>query len=192
LIRLELVMENQDRVPVFELHIRPMIRMLDREHMAKWVGLFDLWDITEVWQHRQEILTRIRDTRDMPGTRYGGPWPLEWVRIFERWVATGSDSELGHHLTLATTQGNYQVQSLGGEKRRLTVSVAAPSASCRAWFELESVTAKSRDYTLYLEPAFPSEELQPNTITALEGFIKGSATQLVVKDAAGSHEIALT
>src|SRR5262245_19190430 len=134
-------MADQNRAPVFELHIRPMFRILDREHMAKWVNSFDLWDLTAVWRQRNEILTRIRDTQDMPGARYGGPWPSEWVQIFERWVTTGTDSEVGHHLVLATTAGNYQVQSLGGEKRRLTVNVAAPTEHCRAWFELDAMDA---------------------------------------------------
>ncbi len=185
-------MADQDRVPVFELHIRPMFRILDREHMAKWVNLFDLWDISAVWQRRREILTRVRDNQDMPGTRYGGPWPPEWVQLFERWVATGSDTEPGHHLVPATTQGTYQVQSLGGEKRRLTVNVAAPSANCRAWFELESMDATERVYTLYLEPVYPKEVPQPTTVNAVEGFIKGSATRVVINDAAGRHEINLT
>jgi hypothetical protein len=185
-------MAGQIRVPVFELHIRPMFRLLDREHMMQWVQFFDLWDISDVWENRHEIIRRARDRQDMPGIRFGGPWPAEWVQIFERWVATGSDSEPGHHLVLAIAKGNYRVQSLGGEKRRLTVDVVAPTDKCRALFELESVTATERIYTLYLEPAYPKKNPQPTTITALAQFIKGSATQLVIKDAAGRHEIGLT
>jgi hypothetical protein len=184
-------MANQDRRPVFELHIRPMFRLLDREHMAKWVSLFDLWDINAVWQHRHEILTRIRDTQDMPGTRYGGPWPPEWIQIFERWVATGIDTEPGHHLDIATAQGNYQVQSLGGEKRRLTVNVSAPTADCRVWFELDAIASTERVYTLYLESAYPKRDPQPTTINALESFMKATATRLVINDASGRHEIEL-
>jgi hypothetical protein len=185
-------MADPDRAPVFELHIRPMFRILDREHMAKWVNLFDLWDIAAVWQHRKQILRRVRDTQDMPGTRYGGPWPPEWTQVFERWMATGSDTELGHHLVPAITQGDYQIQSIGGEKRRVTVDVVAPSAGCRAWFELEAADATQRVYTLYLEPAYPKEAPQPTTTNAVEGFIKGTATRLVINDAGGRHEISVS
>ena len=184
-------MAPQDRAPVFELHIRPMFRQLDREHMAKWMGLFDLWDLAAVWQHRHEILTRVRDRQDMPGTRYGGPWPREWVQIFERWVDTGSNEEPGHHLTLATTQGDYQIQSVGSDKRRITVDVMAPTADCRAWFDLQAITPTQRMYTLYLEPAFPPVASQSTIINAVEGFNKGGATSVVIDDASGRHELAL-
>lgn len=185
-------MTNQDRVPVFELHIRPMFRVLDREHMAKWVELLDLWDVDAVWQRRKKILIKVRDVQDMPGTRYGGPWPPEWVQIFERWMATGSDTEPGHHLVLATAQGDYQIESLGDGKRRLSVKVSAPTAGCRTWLELESLNGTERVYTLYLEPAYPKEDPQPTTIDAREVFRKGSSTIIVIHDAAGRHEIGLT
>jgi hypothetical protein len=70
-----------------------------------------------------------------------GPW-TEWINLFERWLATGSDTEPGHHLLLAKPDGECRVQSIGGDKRRLTV--------------------------------------------------KGDATQLVIHDADGRHELPLT
>jgi hypothetical protein len=184
-------MAEPDRPPVFELHIRPMIRLLDREHMMRWMGLFDLWDLDAVWRQRDEVLTRVRDTGDMPGRRYGGPWPDEWIRLLERWVATGSDSEPGHHLVLGTPDGDYRVQSLGGGRQRLTVAVTAPTDGCRVWFELESVSPGQREYTLYLEPAYPRQEPRPSPLQALEGFVKGDATILVINDQHGRHELAL-
>jgi hypothetical protein len=36
------------RIPVFELHILPMIRAIDREHMR---FAFDLWDYDQLVQH---------------------------------------------------------------------------------------------------------------------------------------------
>jgi hypothetical protein len=185
-------MAAEQRAPVFELHIRPMVRLLDREHMSKFAQLFDLWDLNAVWAQRNEILTRVRDVGDMPGNRYGGPWPTEWIALFERWVATGSDTEPGHHLLLAKPDGDYHVQAIGGEKRRLTAAVTAPSTGCRAWFDCNSVTPGQREYTLVIEPAFPAQSPTPTPLQALEGFVKGDATKLVIHDQDGDHELALT
>lgn len=97
-------MTAQQRPPVFELHIRPMFRLLDREHMTTLVTPpIDLWNLDAVWAERDDILMRLRGegSQNMPGTQVGGPWPDEWIALFERWVATGSDTEPGHHLQLA-------------------------------------------------------------------------------------------
>ncbi len=185
-------MAEQERPPVFELHIRPMFRLLDREHMSKWVASFDLWDLSAVWEQRTEILTRVRDAGDMPGHRYGGPWPPEWIDLFERWLATGSDTEPGHHLVVAKPDGDYRVQSIGGEKRRLTVAVTAPTEGCRVWLDCDSVPPGQREYTLYLEPALPPQAPDPTPMQALEGFVKGDATLLVIHDADGRHELPLS
>ena len=175
------------RIPVYELHIRPMFRLLDREHMQKVVGAFDLWDINAVWQYRNQISAKMK--LDMPGTRYGGPFPQEWIDVFDRWITTASDTEVGHHLVLAAPQSDYKIQSLGGDKRRLSVNVMTPTQKCRVWFDLESVGPAERNYTLYLEPAYPKELPAPTPMTANEGFAKESATRLVITDANGTKEV---
>ena len=182
-------MADEGRAPVFELHIRPMIRLLDREHMSKWVKAFDLWDLSAVWENRLGILAKVRDVQDMPGTRYGGPWPQEWIRLFERWVATGSDAVPGHHLQVAVPMGDYRIQVMGGEKRRVSVDVTVPSSGCRVWFDLESIDGGKRTYTLYLEPAYPPQEPNPTEMIAIEPFTKGDATRLMIRDANGIHEV---
>ena len=54
-------MNSSERPPVFELHIRPMFRLLDREHMLTLFGAgVDLWDLEPVWQLRNKILVRLR------------------------------------------------------------------------------------------------------------------------------------
>lgn len=188
---------DEPRPPVFELHIRPMMRLLDREHMRTWVQIADLWDLDQVWELRTEILTRVRDVGDMPGSRYGGPWPDEWISLFERWAATGTDTQPGHHLLLATPAGDYRVQSLGGGKRRLMVTVTAPSAGCHAWFELDAVRPTELEYTLWLEPPYPERGApDPQPTQAVENFVQGNATQLVINDLVDGqprrNEIALT
>jgi len=174
--------EQQSRPPVFELHIRPMIRLLDREHMNSLVHIADLWDLESVWALRDDILTRVRDVGDMPGSRYGGPWPEEWIALFERWITTGTDTEPGHHLLPGVPAGDYRIQPLGGGKRRLTVAVTAPSDGCRAWFELDALRPGEREYSLWLEPPFPPQTPSSARLQAIESFVQGDATRLVVND----------
>src|SRR5204862_8148384 len=133
----------QQRPPVFELHIRPMFRLLDREHMNTFVTPpIDLWDLDAVWKNRVAIHDRLSadGLRNMPGA-LGGPWPTEWVTLFERWVATGSDTEPGHHLVLANPDGPYSVRALTGNKRLLKAAVTAPTDGCQVWFGLDSISS---------------------------------------------------
>ena len=37
-----------ERKPIFELHIRPMFRLLDRQHMLRFPRDLDLWDYDAV------------------------------------------------------------------------------------------------------------------------------------------------
>ena len=180
-----MTMAAAERPPVFELHIRPMFRLLDHDHMAR---SFDLGDLDAVWKQRAAILTRTRDDANMPGDRFGGPWPAEWFALFERWIATGGgDDEPGHHLVKVKPEDGYSIKSLGGEKRRLTAKVIAPTDGCRVWFELQSVTPGQREYTLYLEPAFPALPADPRPLDRQENFLKGDLTTLVVHDEDGPH-----
>jgi hypothetical protein len=187
-------MAAQQRNPVFELHIRPMFRLLEHEHMMTLVtpGI-DLWDLAAVWNEREKILERLQGEGllNMPGERVGGPWPGEWVALFERWIATGSDEEPGHHLVLVKPDGPYEVQRPSGTQRRLTAAVTAPTKGCRVWFELESVSSNQRDYTLYLEPAFPAQPADPTLLKAADPFRKGEVTTVVIRDADGTHELAV-
>ena len=91
------------RHPVFELHIRPMFRLLDREHMLTFVEPgFDLWELERVWEMRNDILVRLRGegSQNMPGAAVGGPWPPEWIDLFERWTQNPTADDIGHHLVL--------------------------------------------------------------------------------------------
>ena len=182
-------MPAEERPPIFEVHIRPMFRLLDREHMS---NTFDLWNLDEVWTMRNDILAHVGAIADMPGDRFGGPWPSEWVALFERWMATGAETDMGHHLVLAKPDGPYKVEAVSAEKRRLTATVTAPTDGCRAWFECDSVSPTQREHTLYLEPAFPPAPPEPTPLQAKDVFTKGDATKLVIHDADGTHEVPIT
>jgi hypothetical protein len=188
-------MTEGQRSPVFELHIRPMFRLLDREHMLTFVEPgFDLWKLERVWEMRNDILVRLRGegAQTMPGPAVGGPWPTEWIDLFERWTQSPTAEDIGHHLVLAQPDGPYQLQPASGDKRRLRAKVIAPSAGCRAWFALDSITSGQREYTLYIEPPLPAQPAGETPLQALELFDKGDATKLLIHDAAGTHELAAT
>ena len=151
-------MTTTERPPVFELHIRPLFRLLDRAHMLSHVAPgIDLWDLDAVWAAREEILTRLRGqgSQNMPGLPVGGPWPAEWITLFERWIATGSDTAPGHHLVLAKPDAPYELKKLGGERRPLSAGGTAPPAGCRVWVRLDSAATGRRCYPLHLEAALP-------------------------------------
>jgi hypothetical protein len=185
-----------ERYPVYELHIRPMFRLLEHEHMMTLVTPpIDLWDLDTVWNKRTDILERLKDVgaQNMPGERMGGPWPAEWIALFERWIATGSDEAPGHHLVLAKPDAAaYAVERASSTLRKLTAAVTAPTKGCRVWFEVDSVSSDRRDYTLYLEPAFPAQEADPTVLRVVDTFGKGEVTRLVIQDADGTQEVPVT
>jgi hypothetical protein len=82
-----------NRLPRFESHIRPMMRRLDRDAMVA-ARAFDLWSYDDVRSRAERILKRLKKGVDgasgaMPPPTAGGPWPEEWVTLFERWMTLG-------------------------------------------------------------------------------------------------------
>ena len=173
-----------NRVPVFELHIRSLFRLLDREHM---LDQFDLWDLQSVWTNRAQILDAVTGSR-MPPSAKGGPWPAEFVQLFQRWIATGTDAQAGHHLLLAVPQGSYSVAVAGGAVS-LSTKVAAPTHGCRVWFDMQLITETDRTYTLYLEPAYPEGPAAPQVLPVIESFPKNGITKVIINDGNGRQEL---
>ena len=66
----------------FTAHIKPMFRDRDRTSMR---FAFDLWSYDDVRTNAQGILERIK-AGTMP---CDGPWPAEWVDVYERWTQSG-------------------------------------------------------------------------------------------------------
>jgi hypothetical protein len=167
------------RPPVFELHILPMIRASDREHM---LFSFDMWDYDSVVAHASEIATRV--AVDMPTAATGGPWPAEWVALFQRWRDTGFK-----RLQLGTAQ---YTRSQINNRFVVTGTGTKPSAQHRAWLQVESETSAERTYVLYVEAPDSATPDAPVAFTVRERYPALDARRVFVRDAVGTHEVALT
>jgi hypothetical protein len=77
-----------NRPTSFALHIRPLFRDQDISHMD---FVFDLSAYADVRDNSQGILDRLRGQSGdlMPPADDGGPWPDEWITLFERWMNEG-------------------------------------------------------------------------------------------------------
>jgi hypothetical protein len=74
----------------FKLHIRPLFR--DDPDVSHMTGFgIDLSSFDDVKSNSAEILTRLkkRDRQMMPPATDDGPWPDEWIALFERWISEG-------------------------------------------------------------------------------------------------------
>lgn len=77
-----------NRPTSYSLHIKPLLRDMDIDHMAAF-GI-DLATYEGVKASAADILARLKDqSRPMPPRSDGGPWPDEWIALFERWINEG-------------------------------------------------------------------------------------------------------
>lgn len=77
-----------NRTTSYVLHIKPLFTQVDIDHMADF-GV-DLGTYDGVKANATEISTRLKDTTaPMPPTSTGGPWPDEWIALFDRWISEG-------------------------------------------------------------------------------------------------------
>lgn len=77
-----------NRPTSFKLHIRPLFRDdPDVSHMNNY-GI-DLSSYDDVKANSAAIQDRLkrRDGKMMPPQSADGPWPDEWIALFDRWVA---------------------------------------------------------------------------------------------------------
>jgi hypothetical protein len=179
-----------ERKPVFELHIRPMFRLLDQQHMILHSDL-DLWDYDAVKRKSGEILIKVSGTGDttMPTKETGGAWPSEWVSLFDRWIQGGFT-----RLSLGTARDLKlldHTEDLGIFDLGCSTDVPATNGNDSvAWFESESVPgATMAAYRLYI---LPGEDLStpPSTVVRrCQEHIKPPIPQegITVIDAAGTH-----
>jgi hypothetical protein len=172
--------EPSMRTPVFELHIKPMIRAIDREHMKNIIGdHFDLWDYEVLKEYSEQVLESLE--RWMPPDDKGGPWPDEWKQLIKRWADTGFKRlDLG--------KGAYEV-SRSEDLIELVARFTVPGPGWAGWLELETMTEDSRTYVLYFErPDYESAGTGEDTVVS-EQF--SGVSRLFLRDREGTHTLTI-
>lgn len=164
------------RTPVFELHILPMIRATDREHM-RWS--FDLWDYTELVKHAEMFADRA--AVDMPTAATGGPWPEEWVQLFRRWMTSGFK-----RLILGTATYTW---SQSASFNSIEATGTYPAAGFTGWLQLEVETDSSKTYVLYFEAPDAQATGTPPSFRLRERYDSGDNRSVFVRDSAGVHQV---
>jgi hypothetical protein len=180
-----------ERTPVFELHIRPLFRPLDRQHMLRVRPDLDLWSYDAVKNFAPAIQKRVGPpTPSMPTPNTGGPWPSEWVALFNRWVQGGF-----RRLAPATGR-NYKLVKAADGRCTLSCQTDIPDTDqgdSTAWLDLVSAGPPTASYQLVI---YPGEALPPPAttfeVTCQEQVDPASAAAgISVVDANGTHVVNL-
>ena len=174
-------MKLSGRTPVFELHIRPMFRCIDVDHMAQ--HSIDLTDYETVKDNAVRIRKWLRSSSPMPTTSTGGPWPPEWIALFERWME-------GFHRLERPSGGGYALRVVGSVYE-LSCTTTLPHFGARCWLDLSAKVGETREYTLVLEKVGGNPQSWPTPTTIREYFDASSPLKGVwVRDATGKRFVA--
>lgn len=187
-----------NRPVIYELHIRPLFRELDRMHMLLVTnGKLDLWDYDSVRKYstpppapRGKIGDNI--TSGMPTEDTGGPWPSEWVEVFNRWV----DTQYGR-LELPTTQSitasKFPTSDPGIVNLIIRVTGALPSGpTYRVWVDFENNRKAPFEFVVYQEAGGGSFVDNFDYSTDFPFSAPSTIQTIVVRDANGSHDVPVT
>jgi hypothetical protein len=165
--------------PIFELHIAPLFRLLDRSHMR---AAIDLTSYEDVVKHAGDILKRV--ATDMPTVQTGGPWPPEFVAIFKRWMDEGFKRlELG--------SANLTLSDIGGRSYLIAAGVY-PAAGYRGWLQLESESPSELRFALYFDKPDAPSSGSAGKFQMRERFTRAQLQKIVVRHAAGESELQVT
>jgi hypothetical protein len=139
-----------ERTPVFELHIRPLFRLIDRQHMLGVHASLDLWNYDAVKNFAPAILARIGGPNpSMPTADVAGPWPSEWVALFNKWVQGG-------FRRLAPAAGReYKLVKTADGRCTLSCKVDIPDTDqgdSTAWLDIVSAGPGTATYQLLIYP----------------------------------------
>jgi hypothetical protein len=168
-----------DRVPIYELHIRPLFRLIDQQHMSLF---FDLWNYDVVKLHAATILQRLRST--MPPISAGGPWPPELVTMFGRWVAAGCPR-------LVVGRGVNYALTRFGTSYHLECTVEVQTDSAQAWLDIVDIDPAHRTYRLYIDPSAGGSQAL-TTLTVSDDFDEAASIAAVqVIDAGGTQNVSV-
>jgi len=176
-----------ERSPVFELHILPMFRQIDRLHMLRVNANLDLLDYDSVKASADMIISFATGAHPlMPPAASGGPWPSEWMALFTRWKAGGF-----RRLAVGTGQ-NFKLAIGAGNTHQLSCVVAVPNApDAKAWFDVVDPGPATATYRVVI---FQGEANPPpvatNNINISERVDPAAAANgVTVIDSAGPHQV---
>ncbi len=159
----------------YELHIKPLIRLIDRENMLEVA--FDLWDYDQVRANADAILRR--SATDMPPLPFGGPWPAEWVATLQRWKDEGF-----LRLDLGTVDATGYVATRTGDTVSITCRGKTPTGGYRCWLQASLPEGQPREYVLYWEPPVPALPANPSVFRARAKFkAPATMTEVTIVDA---------
>lgn len=161
---------------MFELHILPLIRATDREHMQ---FAYDLWDYDQLVKHADDFATRV--ATDMPPVGIGGPWPEEWVALFRRWMTMGFKRlELGAAAySLNRTATVVTVRATG----------SYPDAGYNGWLQLEWQSNIAKQYVLYFEAPDTAVHGRPGSFDVRERYRVTDTRSVSIRDRTGIQQL---
>lgn len=174
-----------NRRPIFELHIRPMFRLLDQVHMTRLAAAkrIDFSDYDQVKAKHAKIIGFLSDPGPMPPPNTGGPWPREWIDLFVRWTET----DFGRLATATAT--NLKLVLTAPDRYTLSCEVALPHPSSTAWFDILQARPESQVYSIVMEQG---DNVAPSpSMVTIDERIRGplSTSEVIVFDAVGEHKL---
>jgi hypothetical protein len=188
------------RPAMFEIHIRPMFRSLDREHMSFALNLWKYFEAPPAQQEQfyRQVLNRLKAADPgvvMPPPDEGGPWPPEWLALFERWINEGM-----RRLDRATADAS--TLQAAGDPASGTVTITAagtkPSAGHVVWIERsydpERLFAAdlADEFVLYQEQRVASAAT-PTPFSVSDFYqVPAGLSQVTVVDSGGKHVVPIT
>jgi hypothetical protein len=142
----------------------------------------DLWDYDEVVNNADRILGYLRAEEDrplMPPVGAGGPWPDEWVQLFQRWKDSGFK-----RLELGTARYSFERPA-----SMILATGTFPAAGYVGWLQIETETESSSTYVLYLEPPEAAVEGGAEPFSLEELYEGPETNSIYIYDSTGTHQI---
>jgi hypothetical protein len=160
--------------PYWELHILPMFRLIDHNHMTSF---FNLLDYDAVVTNKDDINDAL-SANSMPPASTGGPWPEEWIALFKRWTDAGCPR-------LTSAKGVTYALTAKGAGMSL-VAQGTYGTNDGAWFERLPDAGGMRVYSLAVRPGGGSGT-RPFKVEE-RSIPKGTASVTAI-DGDGSHTV---
>ncbi len=182
------------RTLYYELHIRPLFRQIDRQHMLGIQPELDLWSYDslasaddntgELWRVR--VLQEAGATdpfRMMPPPDNSGPWPDEWLTLYKRWLDSGAKQ-----LPRATA-ATMKVKKQQGSFYSLDVTGTKKGNDYMVWLDIVPGREEPPVFIVYEQP--PEAGVPPTqaTFSVSEFFEAKGAKTVRLIDASGPHDV---